>query len=355
MAQIRAAALTNYVEVARFVGLDPFRMLKRARINPAMLDDPDHWIALSSAASLLADSAAESHCQSFALMMAANRTLSQMGAISLLMRHQETVRGTIETLGRYSYLLGDNVPAQIVAHGADLAVEVGPYSGEIGRQGTELAMGILFRAFVVISGGLWHPQSVHFTHSAPDDPATHHRVFGCPLVFDSDFNGFLVTPASLEIRNALAEPEMARYAATYLDGLAPEFSGDTIEQRVRRSLDLILPLGRASLDQVAEHLGMTARTLQRGLEKEGFSFGAVLGAVRRELTIAHLANPALPLGEVAHRVGYASPSSFNRWFYAEFGLTPSAWRAGDRPPERDSEHPLLAAVTHASRRPGFTA
>lgn len=335
MAQVRTAALTNYIEVARFVGLDPYRMLKRARISPAMLDDPDRRIALSSADTLLTESARASSCQSFGLMMAATRTLSQMGAISLLLRHQETVGAVVDTLSRYRQLLGDGPVTTLTDRGPLVAIRVGPDDGSIGRQGIELAMGILFRAIRTVSGDKWLPQSVHFTHSAPGDPAIHNRVFGCPLVFDSDFNGFLATRASLDMRNILAEPEMARYAATYLDRLAPDASGTATEQRVRRSLDVMLPLGRATLEQVAENLGMPARTLQRLLEKEGHSFGAVLGEVRREQAVGYLTHSTHPLGEIARLVGYSTPSSFNRWFYSEFGLTPSAWRAGERPPEPD--------------------
>ncbi len=32
---------------------------------------------------------------------------------------------------------------------------------------------------------------------------------------------------------------------------------------------------------------------------------------------------------VAHMIGYAGPSSFTRWFCAEFGVAPVAWRAGE--------------------------
>jgi AraC-like DNA-binding protein len=268
-------------------------------------------------------------------MMAATRTLSQMGAISLLLRHQETVGGVVEALSHYRHLLGDGPITTMAGQGPLVAIRVGANDGSIDRQGIELAMGILFRAIVAVSGDKWRPESVHFTHSAPGDPAVHNRVFGCPLVFDSDFNGYLATRVSLEVRNVLAEPEMARYAATYLARLAPEFSAATIEQRVRRSLDVMLPLGRATLEQVAENLGMPARTLQRLLEKEARNFGAILGEVRREQALDYLTNSSRPLGEVARLIGYSTPSSFNRWFYSEFGLTPSAWRAGERPAEAD--------------------
>ena len=39
--QVRAAALTNYVEVARFVGLDPYAMFRRRKISPEPLADPE--------------------------------------------------------------------------------------------------------------------------------------------------------------------------------------------------------------------------------------------------------------------------------------------------------------------------
>jgi AraC-like DNA-binding protein len=340
MAQVRTAALTNYLEVARFVGLDPFRMLMRARINPAMLEDPDRWIARSSVNFLLTESARESNCQSFGLMMAETRTLSHMGAIGLLLRHEATVRGVVEALGQYQYMLGDTVRVSIEDRNGDLAIrlDVVPSDQTIERQGIELAMGVVFGAITAVSGGKWRPESVHFTHPAPGDPAVHQRVLRCPLVFDSSFNGYCCTPESLEVRNVLADAEMARYAANYLDQLAPEAAGVTSEQRVRRSLDLMLPLGRSTLEQVAENLGMPARTLQRLLEKEGHSFGSVVGSVRRELALDYLTNSSLPLGEVAHLIGYATPSSFNRWFYSEFGLTPSAWRMGERPPEPEYSH-----------------
>ncbi|MES2443519.1 MAG: AraC family transcriptional regulator [Pseudomonadota bacterium] len=337
MAQVRTAALTNYFEVARFVGLDPLRMLKRARINPAMLADPDRWIARNSVNFVLTESAREANCQSFGLMMAESRSLSHMGAISLLLQHQETVRDSIESMARYHYMLGDTVSASLEDKDPLVAVRINIIPGDstIERQGIELAMGILYRAIVAVSGGKWRAESVHFMHSVPGDLAVHRRVFGCPLVFDASFHGFVCTPASLDLRNAMADPEMARYAASYLDRLAPDAAGAPMEQQVRRSLDLMLPLGRATLEQVAENLGMPARTLQRLLEKEGHSFATLLGGVRRELVLDYLTNSSHSLGEIARMIGYSTPSSFNRWFYSEFGLTPSAWRAGERPPEPD--------------------
>lgn len=334
MAQVRAAALTNYIDVARFVGLDPYAMLKRARISPAMLDDPDGRLPRAAVNDLLTDSAREANCISFGLMMAESRSLAHLGAISLVIRHQETVRGVVESLARYQHLMGDTITLTLEDRGPDVAFVMGIVAGNgtLQRQGLELAMGILCRAIVAVSGARWHPEAVHFTHPAPGDPAVHNRVFGAPLVFNSDFNGFISSRAALDARYSTSDAEMARYAETYLDLLSPSTATASPAQQVRRSLDLMLPLGRATLEQVSENLGMPPRTLQRLLEKEGHSFASLLGAVRRELAVDYLTHSANAVGDVARMIGYSTPSSFTRWFYGEFGVTPASWRAGERPP-----------------------
>ena len=351
MAQVRAAALTNYFDVARFVGLDPLAMLKRARINPAMLGDPDGMLPRSAVNFLLTESAREANCISFGLMMAESRSLAHLGAISLVLRHQETVRGVIQSLSRYQHLMGDTISVTMEDRGDDIALVMGiaPGVGTIHRQGLELAMGILCRAIVTVSGERWHPKAVHFTHPAPGDPAVHNRVFRAPLVFNSDFNGMTSTRAALDARYSTSDAEMARYAETYLDLLSPSTATASVTRQVQRSLDLMLPLGRATLEQVSENLAMPPRTLQRLLDKEGHSFASLLNNVRRELALDHLSNSSRSVGEIARMIGYTTPSSFTRWFYAEFGLTPASWRAGERPPASPAPAPPRDKPRHASR------
>lgn len=335
MAQVRAAALTNYFEVARFVGLDPYALLKRAKISPALLDDPDRRLSRNAVNFLLTEAAHESNCISFGLMMAESRSLAHLGPITLVLKHQETVRGVVEALGRYQHLMGDAVSLSMEPYGAsDVAVVVRPIVDRtmIERQGIELAMGILCRAIAEASAGRWRPSAVHFTHPAPDDMRVHNRVFGAPLVFGSSFNGFVSSNAALDSRFANAQRDMARHAESYLDTLAPTGVPASTVDQVRRSLGPLLPLGRATLEQVSENIGMPSRTLQRLLEREGHSFASLLNTVRRETAVDQLEHSAFPLGEIARMVGYATPSSFTRWFYAEFGLTPGSWRARERPP-----------------------
>ncbi|HYB44013.1 MAG TPA: hypothetical protein VEL75_19695, partial [Candidatus Methylomirabilis sp.] len=54
---VRSACLMNYVEVARSVGLDPYRQLKAAGLSRACLAGPDTMIRASAVGRLLEASA----------------------------------------------------------------------------------------------------------------------------------------------------------------------------------------------------------------------------------------------------------------------------------------------------------
>lgn len=330
MPQVRAASLTNYAGVARFVGLDPVKMLRRAGIDPEALADPDRMIPRRAAAELLEDSARESGCQSFGLLMAECRTPSDFGALSLLLMHQETARGIVEALVHYQGLLSGAHAVALEEQGGTAIIRT-EFAGRVGsRQAIDLLMGTVCRTVSELVSGRWHPESAHFLRPAPPDLSIHRRIFQCALVFDAPFNGLVCSSASLDAPNPAADSAIARHARRYLDMLAPDSADGSIGERARRAVYLMLPVGRGTLEQVADNLGLHPRMLQRQLEAEGQTFGAMLNAVRRELALRYLSSSAHSITAIAHMTGYSSPSSFTRWFAAEFGMSPAAWRAEER-------------------------
>src|SRR5215831_920286 len=105
--QVRAAALSNYAEVARQLGLDPGRMLREAGLSVRALSDPDMRVSAAMVVGLLEASAERSGCLTFGLRMAESRRLSDFGAISLLITHQRTLRDVLLLMVRYRNLLNE--------------------------------------------------------------------------------------------------------------------------------------------------------------------------------------------------------------------------------------------------------
>jgi AraC-like DNA-binding protein len=328
VAHVRAAALSNFAEVARQVGLNPRAMLREAGLDLAVLTHPDMRIPAGAVAALLETAAQRSGCQTFGLLMAESRRLADFGPVSLLIAHQPTLRDALETTVRYRHLMNEALAMHVEEYG-DLVIlreELVIEDSAPSRQAYELAIGALFRMFSALLGPRWRPYSVKFTHAAPDDINIHRRIFGPNVEFDSDFSGIICSGADLDRANPSADRALAEYARQFVEGLGERASKST-SQEVLKAAYLLMPLGRASISQIAQSMGLNVRTLQRRLEAEGQAFSDLLNGVRRDLAVRYLANPANSMTEIARLLGYTQLSSFTRWFIAEFELPPSRWRA----------------------------
>ncbi|MEN9627731.1 MAG: hypothetical protein RJA10_958, partial [Pseudomonadota bacterium] len=169
-----------------------------------------------------------------------------------------------------------------------------------------------------------------FEHAPPASLAVHRRILGAGLHFNAGFNGIVCTQAELEARNPLADPVMARYAQQLLDAADPPRPA-TLAQDVRRTVLLLLPSGRCSIERVAQHLGLACRTVQRGLADEGQRYSSLVNEVRRELATRHVMQGDRALTDVALQLGFSAPSAFSRWYQAQFGRSASSSRAGRSP------------------------
>jgi AraC-like DNA-binding protein len=330
---VRAAVLTNYLEVALHVGLNPQAELAAVGLSRAMLQDPEYSIPVPAAVHLLENAAAHSGCQTFGLRMAESRQLSDLGAVSLLLTHQPTLRDALAVLVQYRHLM-NRALAIFVEETGGLAVireEVVTDTPAPRRQATELALGVMARLCANLLSQHWRPVSVHFVHDAPADLRLHRRLFGCDAVFGAEFNGIACPASAFRAPNPNADPAMARFAKRYLDSLPPDHER-SLEFEVRQAVYLLLPMGRATVEQIAQSLGMNVRTLQRRLLDSGATFSNLVNEVRRDLVQRYMQNPGYSMSRIAGLLGYSVPSSFTRWFAAEFGVTPASWRQASGQP-----------------------
>ena len=324
---VRAGALRNYLEISKQLGLNPLPILRAVGLSRAMLDEPERQIPLAAVVRLLEISAADSGCITLGLRMAESRQLAHLGAVSLLLTHQRTLRDALNTTIQYRHLLNESLALQFEAIGRNVIIreELVTGTGEPSRQCMELAIGVLARACRAFLGTHWHPVTVNFTHGAPDDLQVHRRLFHCRIVFNSSFNGIVCDAASLEAPNPIADPIMCSYAEQFMHSLEST-RVDSIVLDVRRAIYLLLPVGRATVEQIAQGLGLHPRSLQLRLAESDAKFSDLLNVIRRELVTRYIDNPNYSLQQVGEMLGYGIPTSFARWFTSEFGLPPRQWR-----------------------------
>lgn len=328
---VRAASLNGYFDVMADLGADPRPLLREQGLAPDLLADPERTVPAIAAIRLLERSAAATGCSTLGLRMVEGRTLANLGAPSLLIAHQPTLRKSLEALGEFRARINSTLVLHVEEHGdeAILREDFSLARPEPWRQSLDLALGVLARLCAAVLGDGWHPLAVCFVREAPPaaERALHARVFGCPVQFDSEFNGIVVARADLDRAIPNADDRLAHHARQLLETAMGPMARSRADE-VRQLIKLLLPSGRASVQVCAASMGMTVRTLQRALDAEEESFTALLNHARMQLAEQYLANPRMRITDIAGLLGYSTTGAFSRWHAGVFGAPPRSRRKG---------------------------
>ncbi|MDX2702992.1 AraC family transcriptional regulator [Streptomyces sp. PA03-6a] len=333
---VRTAALSGYAELSRSLGIDPRTLMRRVGLDVATLALPERWISGAAVAQVLELSAEASGHEHFGLLLAEFRRFRDLGPIGLVVRQEPDVRGVLGVLIRHQRVYNEVLDARLSEADGLATLKVGVRLGVPmeARQATELAVAAYHRTLREVLHPHWQPLSVWFAHPAPADTVTCRRLFGPVVEFDRAFDGILLRADDLDARNATADRPPG-----YAGGQPQVLAGPrdaTVVDRVRELIEVLLPSGRCSIEQVARSLGVDRRTLHRHLARSGETFSSLLNATRMDLARQFVAGPCRSLTEVSRLLGFSSLSAFSRWFHDRFGCSPREWRrcGQDRPPIR---------------------
>lgn len=325
---IRTASLARFLEVADALSLDPDPLLLRHGLSRETLTQNEPvFLPAQVVFQLLEDAASASNCIGFAALMVERRRLSDVGAISLLLRHQRSARAALNFLTRYKGLLNDVLGIRIESEGRYSVIRVELMSKVYSRQAAELGVGVVTNIFRSLLGEQWRPHEVYFSHTAPDSLLIHRRVFSCPLRYGAEYSGFACLTSELDSPAKSSELELKSFERYFIEHL-PVVNRDSVHEDVRKAIAMLMPSGKVDLALVADYLKTSPRTLQRRLSQESTAFMQVYSEVRQDNAKRLLENTRHSIYSIAEQLGFNDARSFTRWFAQEFGVSPRQWRQG---------------------------
>lgn len=320
----RSAGLTGFLELAREVGLDAHALAAAVGLPPEVLTDPDLRVAVELMGRMFEMAAEQSGVDDFALRVAENRRISNMGAVGLVIREQPTLRKALQAYARYQWLQNDAYTLALEEFGDQAVLRIhGPAWQQ--RQAQEISVATAVKTLKAIMGEGWKPEEVWLTHAAPARVDIHRRVFGVMPLFDQDGMAVVVKRSDLDAAIASADPVMARQVAIFLERMTEGRSID-LRDKVGDLIVALLPDGLCSVESVARRLGMDRRTLHRRLQAEGTTFSGILDLTRQDMAASLLLTSDRPLQSVADLLGFSSLSAFAHWFRRKFGQSARAYR-----------------------------
>nr|BFD39524.1 AraC family transcriptional regulator [Pseudomonas sp. FFPRI_1] len=189
-----------------------------------------------------------------------------------------------------------------------------------------LASWLLYARWIADSA--MSPRAVWFEHPLPQNTqvAQYEALFGCPVLFQQPCSALVAPLEYLQLPLRQADARLLRTLEDHAQTMMASLADAPLALQVHNVLRQLLKDGLPRKEQVAEHLSLSVRTLQRQLQQAGTSYQQILDDLRQELAEHHLRHSELSIQGISDCLGFTEPRSFHRSFKSRTGLTPGQFR-----------------------------
>lgn len=331
-----ASQLRTIIEALAAVGADSDRFVAFAGLDRQQLTDKDCWVSVHELDRVTRLAIDFSGMPGFGLQWGTHSMMYQCDLLPTLFAQAPTLKAGIELSNRYHRLLMDHLEMSLRVEGdrARLVYDSLAMDPVARRTRTEFLVcsGLrMLRYFGATNAAI---SDIRFDYCAPPYADQYRALLGTALWFDAaetsiEFDARLLTREN-SFRNAELHRRLLAEAEVQLAAVLPSGS---LQQRLRHWL--AQRSGAPSIDEAAEALGCSARTLRRRLQLEGTSYAALLQTHLSEAAKHILVSrPDQPMQRVADRLGFSSASVFQRAFKRWTGEPPQAYRKRSLSSER---------------------
>lgn len=270
---------------------------------------------------------------SLPLKIGAAMRSDEYGAFGLAWKSAPTLHGSFTRAERYGHVLGSAETYSLEETGQGFFFNL-EKAGD-GCPGMQLSNEASMSAVDTISkevcSSRFIPMAIYFKHAPRGDARVYESHFGCPVHFQSGRDALLVSKESIETPNKLGDESIAQFFDRHLEQQLNSLKGDIdLQQQVRRAVVNVLSEGVPKLSRIASELKIGARTLQRRLSEQGYSYQNVVDMAQKDLAQRLLRETDYSLAEVAFLTGFAEQSGFTRAFKRWAGQTPRSYRLSTR-------------------------
>jgi AraC-like DNA-binding protein len=314
-------------------GADRQMLLERSGIRPERLADRDNRVPLASCVALMKAAVALCDDPAFALRFGEAVRNEDLSVALLIAGAAETVEDGRTLMNRYARLIRDD--------NDDADPELLKLVRDRDGVWIEFKSGIYIdNPYFVEAGFAWciretrkmleshhrgRPflKAIHFTHAEPRYRAEYDRIFGSPLVFESNRNALLVEEDFLSLKLPASNPYLAQVLGKHAEALLKRLESlKTVRGRVESLLIPSLHTEPADMETIARKMGLSRTTLFRKLKAEGVTFEKVLDELRRGMALHYLREEKVSVNEAAWLLGFSEPAAFSRAFKRWTGSSP---------------------------------
>lgn len=315
------------LDAARQLGLNLEPILQSARLNQPLLDNPQSRITSQQFSQLMRSVWEQSDDEFLGLTTQPSKygvfRLFADGAIQ-----EQNLHRVYKHLCRFYSLFNQSISLSLYISKGQVELRMRQVQPEIDRN-------LLFRDFFLL---LWHRfpgwligksiplQQVKMRGAEPAHAAEYRFMFPCPITYGHDYDAFvfseeeLVNPVTQRAENLREHFKQAPLNWFTRQEFTPVYT--------RRVMDYLAEYREheASMQDIADSVNVSERTLRRKLTEEGTSFQEIKDKLRKNMAIYYLSQPDIPISTITNKLGFSEPAAFTRAFKQWTGQTPTLYR-----------------------------
>ena len=302
-------------------GVDFQAICKQAGIDPFELNDSEKRLDFESSIRVWEQAVKLTGDKMLGLHLGESANPTILGLIGHLMQSSETLQESFFKVCQFGSVATDMFKYGVSRKNSNYILSFKPAdlwlqeSPESARQAVEQAMAGTIHVFYLLAGIRIMPTRASFSYRRAGPMQEYERVFNCAIEFNAGENHLI-----FECHN-LDKPVLSydRSVFQLLDGMLQEKKdaikkNEKIHDLLQRTILSEFKGQVPSIEIMASHLNLTARTLQRKLKKEKNSYRELTNSIKKKLARQWLNKTETKISQVSALLGYSEPSAFRRAF-----------------------------------------
>ena len=245
------------------IDIDP--LLKSSGLTVVQLENLDTRIAVKNQIKFLNQIADALRDDFLGIHLAQGVDLRELGLLYYVLASSETLGEALARVARYSVIQNEGVQLTLRQQ-KHLSIRLEYFGIPRGsdRHQIEFFVLILLRLCRELTGRLLLPETIQFTHHRKNVSADVKAVFASSINFGARVDEIVFPLSARSVRIANADPYLNSVLLRYCEEVSSRrrLKEGTWRLRVENAIAPLLPHGEASVQKVAEILGVSARTLR---------------------------------------------------------------------------------------------
>jgi AraC-like DNA-binding protein len=325
-ALVRARSLAGFDPCVRALGGDPTSILRLVGLQNRDLKDPLRWISFKACLRAFQLASRTLNEPAFGSKLVRFRDFTHLGPLLLMAQHSENITTALRSVSRYLSIqnTGYRTAFELASDTCVRTYEMAPQMRLVADQWIEESLLSTRNLIALLTGDRVPVVRFSVRHKPTRAYEAYLADYQAPILFEQDVDGVFIERKFAEHIIPNRDPNIQKFVTEYLDERVLPSNAE-IEAATRSLLETLIPMGKAKIEYVAQHLNLHPRTLQRRLNEHGWRFSKLLEEQRRVMAERLLREGNLPLSNIANFLGYSEQSAFNHAFERWHGVSPSRW------------------------------